>query len=156
MQPVRGAPLRPVALLGGGGVKLGMTTLRVLLVDDHELYRSALRAHLGHTPGLEVVAEAVDGTAAVAMAARLHPDVVVMDLALPGDLDGLEATRLIRQEHPATAVVALSGYGDDELTRDQALRAGASELLDKTSALERLVPAIKAAVAGLDAPPSAT
>jgi DNA-binding NarL/FixJ family response regulator len=120
--------------------------ITVLLVDDQDLYRGAIRAHLDHAPGIAVVAEAVDGPSAVRLAVELRPEVVVMDLSLPG-FDGIEATRRIKQAQPGIGVVALSGYADDEDTRRETIEAGAAVLLDKASALDELVPAIRAAVA---------
>jgi DNA-binding NarL/FixJ family response regulator len=117
--------------------------IRVLLVDDQEFYRSAIRAYLDRVPDVTVVAEAADGRTGIRLAAELEPDVVLMDVSLP-DLDGIEATRRIKQHRPATAVVALSGL-DDEVTRTASRHAGASGVLDKVSPLETLMTTIRAA-----------
>jgi DNA-binding NarL/FixJ family response regulator len=118
-------------------------TLTVLLVDDQDMYRSAVRAHLERVENIRVVDEASDGTTAVKLAATLCPDVVVLDLYLP-DLDGVEVTRQIKRARPETGVVVLSGYVD-EAERTATRRAGALDLFDKSLAFDELVPAIEAA-----------
>jgi DNA-binding NarL/FixJ family response regulator len=120
--------------------------IRVLLVDDQALIRSALHALLDAAPDLEVVAEAEDGRAAVAAADRYHPDVVVMDVRMPR-LDGIAATRQIREAHPGTAVIVLTTYDLDEYVFD-AVRAGAAGFLLKDGDADELVRAIRVAVGG--------
>lgn len=122
--------------------------ITVLIVDDHAIYRSALRAYLDRAAEVRVLAEAVDGPSAVRLAVELRPDVVIMDISLP-DFDGIEATRRIKRQCPAAGVVAMSGAIVDEETRAQTVRAGAVDLLDKACALEALLPAIRSA-AGRD------
>ena len=116
--------------------------VRVLLVDDQVLFRSALSALMATWAELEIVGEVGDGEAALREAAKLQPDVVVLDARLPG-MDGVEATRQIRQAHPKTAVLLLSGFAD-EATRAAAARAGAANMLDK-GRLAHLRPEITAA-----------
>ena len=96
----------------------------MLLVDDQVLFRTALSALLATWGELEVVGEVADGEAALRMADKLRPDVVVLDARLPG-MDGIETTRQLRQAHPRTAVLLLSGFAD-EATQAAAARAGAS------------------------------
>jgi len=99
-------------------------TIRVLLADDHALVRQGLRALLESKPGFTVVGEASDGREAVQLVEELHPDVVVMDIGMPG-LNGLEATVRIASKGFDTRVVILSMY-TDEIYVHQALRGGAS------------------------------
>jgi DNA-binding NarL/FixJ family response regulator len=120
--------------------------ITVLLADDHPVVRSGLAALLATLPGITVVAEADSGDAAVREVARLHPDVVVMDLRMPG-LDGVEATRAIADRHPETAVLVLTMFGEDSLV-DQALRAGARGYLLKSARQAEIERAIRAVAAG--------
>ena len=119
---------------------------RVLLADDHSGLRWALRGLLEET-GFEVVGESGDGADAVALAKQLRPDVVVMDLKMPV-LNGLDATRLVRDALPSTPVVVLTAFTDDELER-AALAAGATAYVAKDANLEELRAALAAAVAAL-------
>jgi DNA-binding NarL/FixJ family response regulator len=116
--------------------------VRVLLVDDQVLFRTALSALLATWGELEVVGEVADGEAALRMVEKLRPDVVVLDARLPG-MDGIETTRLLRRAHPRTAVLLLSGFAD-EATQSAAARAGAVTTLDK-GRLTALRPEIQAA-----------
>jgi DNA-binding NarL/FixJ family response regulator len=118
----------------------------VLLADDHPLVRQGLRAVLGGAGDLEVVGEASDGTEVVRMAAELGPDVVIMDLQMPG-LHGIEATREIRAQRPATAVLVLTMFEDDD-TVFAAVAAGASGYLLKGADGADIVTAIRSAAAG--------
>ncbi|WP_026423238.1 response regulator [Actinokineospora inagensis] len=119
---------------------------RVLIVDDHATFRLGLAALLDTVPGLTVVGEADCGTAAVAAAGRLGPDVVVMDLHM-SDLDGVTATERITRDHPGTAVLVLTMDDEDE-TVSAAVRAGASGYLLKTARHEEIVRAIHAVADG--------
>ena len=120
--------------------------IRVLVAEDHTIVRQGIVALLGSCGDVEVVGEAEDGRAAVRLAAKLTPDVLVMDLAMPA-LNGVDATRLVRKETPATRVVVLSMHGGEEHVRP-AIRAGAAGFLLKGSGLSDLVAAIRAVAAG--------
>ena len=121
-------------------------TLRVLLADDHPVVRSGLRALLGTIDGIEVVGEAADGDAAIREAQLLRPDIVLMDVRMPG-LDGVEATRRIRAAVPATAVLVLTMF-DDDATVFTAMQAGARGYLLKGAEQDEIVGALRAVAAG--------
>lgn len=119
---------------------------RVLLVDDQALVRTGFRVILDSQPDIEVVGEAGDGLTGVALSAELAPDVVCMDVQMPG-LDGLEATSRIVENPDAPAVLVLTTFDrDDYLFR--ALEAGASGFLLKTSSPEQLVEAVRVLASG--------
>jgi two-component system, NarL family, response regulator NreC len=120
--------------------------IRVLLADDHTLIRAGLRMVVAAQPDLTVVGEAGDGRQAVTMAQNLKPDVIVMDIGMPG-LNGIEAARQIRAALPETQVVMLSMHSDEGYIL-RALRAGAKAYLLKDSAEPDLARAIRAAAAG--------
>lgn len=115
--------------------------IRILLVDDHAVIRQALRLVLEAEPDFEVVSDVENGRAAVLAAEKLHPDVVLMDMVMPG-LNGLEATRQICQRLPSTRVVMLSGFVDEDQLTDS-LRAGARGYIVKQSDVAELVLAIQ-------------
>jgi len=121
-------------------------TMRVLIADDHSVVRQGLRMFLGADPELEVCGEARDGAEAVALARQLTPDVVVMDLLMPG-MDGITATAVIRRELPEVEVVALTSVIEDHAVID-AMRAGAIGYLLKDTDAGELCRAIKAAAHG--------
>ncbi|MDR5694796.1 MAG: response regulator transcription factor [Armatimonadota bacterium] len=121
-------------------------TIRTLVVDDHALFREGLVGILNAQPDFEVVGEAADGTEAVVKARELVPDLVLMDILLPGT-NGLEATRLIKQELPATCIVVLTVRDDDEALF-QAIRAGAQGYLLKTARSQELLEYLRGAVRG--------
>lgn len=121
-------------------------TARVLVVDDHELVRAGLATLLAVDEGIEVVGTAEDGPTAVTMALALHPDVVLMDVEMPGG-DGLTATARIRQQAPAVQVLVLTMFDVDDYVLE-ALRAGASGFLVKTTGPRELAEAVKASAAG--------
>ena len=125
-----------------------MTTeqLTIVVAEDHPLYRRALTALLGEQPGLSVVAEAEDGVGAVTAAHAEQPDVVVMDLRLPG-LDGIEATRRIVAASPHIAVLVLTMY-DDDASVFAAMRAGARGYLLKGADQADIVRAVAAVADG--------
>ncbi len=123
-----------------------MTSMRVVLADDHTLFRAGLRALLEQLPDVQVVAEARDGREAVHMVETHHPDLVLMDIAMPG-LNGLEATRRLVKEFPAIRVLILSMHKSEEYVW-QALRAGAAGYLLKDADLAELALAITAVTRG--------
>lgn len=123
-----------------------MTTLRILIVDDHTLVRAGFRSLLEKMDGCEVVAETGDGREALRLVGQLKPDVVLMDVKMPG-LNGLEATARISKDFPGVRVVILSMYTNEEYVL-QALRAGAVGYLLKDAATVELQVAIQAAMRG--------
>ena len=120
--------------------------IRVLLADDHPLVRQGLRAVLSTADDIEVAGEVSDGGDAVRAAARLSPDVVVMDLQMPG-LHGIDATARITAARPATAVLVLTMYEDDD-TVFAAIRAGALGYLVKGADGADILAAVRAAATG--------
>ncbi|MHB8901145.1 MAG: MASE3 domain-containing protein [Thermoguttaceae bacterium] len=138
-QAVAAAPAGEPAQAGGNGE--AKSVLRILLADDHKMFRKGLGNLLREHPGLEIVAEAGDGLSAVKLATELRPDVVVMDVAMP-ELGGIEATHRLRQLLPNVRVVGLSMHDEDDMARAM-LDAGANVYLRKDGSLERLVEAIR-------------
>jgi DNA-binding NarL/FixJ family response regulator len=120
--------------------------IRVLIADDQRVVRDGLTMLVGLIDGVEVVGTARDGKAAVESAARERPDVVLMDLRMPG-MEGAEATRHIRASLPETQVLVLTTYADDE-SLFPALRAGARGYLTKDASAEEIEQAIRALAAG--------
>jgi DNA-binding NarL/FixJ family response regulator len=123
-----------------------VSRIRVLIVDDQRLVRAGLRMLCESTADLDVVGEAADGVEAVRSAAELVPDVILMDLRMPG-LDGIEATRLVTSRHPTSKVLALTTFDDDEHLY-AALAAGASGFLVKDTSPVELIDAIRRAADG--------
>ncbi|WNM31440.1 response regulator transcription factor [Streptomyces sp. Li-HN-5-11] len=123
-------------------------TIRVVLADDQELIRTALQMVMADAPDLEVVGEAGDGAQAVELTAALEPDVVVMDIRMPG-MDGIEATRKITAGSSRAQVLVLTTFDDDDYVYG-ALQAGASGFLVKDMALDDILAAVRV-VAGGDA-----
>jgi DNA-binding NarL/FixJ family response regulator len=123
-----------------------VTPIRVVLADDHTLVRAGIRALLEKLPDVHVVAEASDGREAVHLVTTTQPDVVLMDIAMPG-LNGLEATRRLVKEFPAIRVLILSMHKNEEYVW-QALRAGAVGYLLKDADLAELALAITAVTRG--------
>jgi DNA-binding NarL/FixJ family response regulator len=121
-------------------------TIRVLLVDDHSVVRKGLRTFLAYDADLDVVGEAADGAEALSLAHELKPDVVLMDLLMPG-MDGIAATAAIRRALPETEVLALTSVLEDASVVG-AIRAGAIGYLLKDTQADALCEAIKAAAAG--------
>src|SRR5829696_3294638 len=119
---------------------------RLVIADDHPLFRAAIRQMLGELPDLDVVGEAGDGREAVKLCQRLQPDLVLMDLRMP-EMDGFEATREIRRESPSTVVLALTAFGEPESLLE-ALKAGASGYVLKDSSPQRIVGAIRRVLDG--------
>jgi DNA-binding NarL/FixJ family response regulator len=121
-------------------------TVRVLLADDQPLIRASLQMVITDADDLEVVGEAGDGIEAVRLAGELRPDVVVMDIRMPG-MDGIEATRRVTSGPGAAHVVVLTTFDDDDYVY-AALRAGASGFLVKDMALDDILAAIRVVAAG--------
>lgn len=120
--------------------------VRVLVVDDHDLFRAGLASLLSEQAGIEIVAQASGGRMGVRLASELHPDVVLMDIRM-ADLSGIAATREILERHPEIRVLALTvASTDDEVLA--ALRAGAAGFLTKDTEIDSVVVAIRAAVSG--------
>jgi DNA-binding NarL/FixJ family response regulator len=120
--------------------------IRVLLVDDHAMVRRGMRDFLSLHDDLEIVGEAADGAAAIAQAAALRPDVVVMDLLMPG-VDGIDATARIKAADPDVEIVAITSFVE-EARIVAALEAGASGFLLKDAEADELAAAIRAAASG--------
>jgi DNA-binding NarL/FixJ family response regulator len=120
--------------------------IRVLLVDDHAVITEGLSTLLALQPGIEVVGSASDGTGAIALSAKLQPDVVLMDMSMPG-MGGVEATRRILAGNPATRVIIVSSFADGRMVAD-ALAAGATGYVLKSLGVAELADAIRAAVQG--------
>ena len=123
-----------------------MPSLRILLVEDHITVREGIRLLIDGQSDMTVVGETSDGASAVEQAARLNPDVIVMDLAMPG-MNGLVATRAIRERTPQTVVVALTRYNDDAYLHEL-LRAGVAGYVLKQSSSAELLQAIRAVAGG--------
>jgi len=123
-----------------------MNTIHILLADDHTVVRKGLRLLLESQPGFHVVADAANGREAVALAADHHPEVVVMDIAMP-ILNGIEAARQIVAKLPQTAIVFLSMHADESYVL-RALKAGARAYLLKDSAEHDLIDAVRAVSEG--------
>jgi two-component system response regulator NreC len=115
-------------------------TIRILIADDHQIFREGLRTLLQNRGDIEVIGEAENGRAVVALAAELDPDVIIMDVAMP-DLNGIEATRQIAAARKATKVLALSMHSDSRFVT-RMLQAGAQGYLLKDCAFEELALAI--------------
>lgn len=123
-----------------------MNPISVLIADDHTLVRAGIRSLLEKLPGVVVVAEASDGREILRLVAEHQPEIVLMDIAMP-ELNGLEATRLLTDQHPKVRVIILSIYSDEEHVY-QALRAGAAGYLLKGGGAEELELAIRAVAQG--------
>jgi len=123
-----------------------MDPIRILLAEDHKIVREGTRQLLEQTPELTVIGEAADGEEAVRLAAELRPDVVVMDVRLPG-LNGIKATRAIKEQNPDMPILILSAYDDDRYVFPL-LDAGANGYLLKTTGGAELAQAIRTVQAG--------
>jgi two-component system response regulator NreC len=122
-------------------------SIRILIADDHRILRAGLKSLLDDDPRLEVVGEAINGDEAVQKAVELHPDIVLMDISMPG-LDGLEATRSVLQSVPQTKVLILTMHNDSALVQEY-LRAGVSGYILKQAAESELIDAIYAVWRGM-------
>jgi two-component system response regulator NreC len=123
-----------------------MSKAKVLLVEDHIVVRQGIKALLSDEPDLEIVGEADNGREALQAVMELQPNLVLMDISMPG-LNGIEATRQIRQRHPEVKVIVLSMHANEEYVF-QVLRAGASGYVLKQSDSSEVLTAIRAALAG--------
>ena len=123
-----------------------VSEIRVLLADDHAVLTAGLRALLSYYDDVEVVGETRDGAEAVALVAEFRPDVVLMDIAMPG-MNGLEATRLIREQHPETRVLILTQHGERQYVL-ALLKAGASGYVLKRALGSDLIAALRAVANG--------
>jgi DNA-binding NarL/FixJ family response regulator len=120
--------------------------IRILLVDDHAILREGLRALLSYYPDVEVVGEAEDGAQAIERVERLNPDIIIMDIAMPG-MNGLEATQRIHQQYPDARVLILTQYEDQPYVLPL-LRAGASGYVLKRALGADLINAVRAVARG--------
>jgi NarL family two-component system response regulator LiaR len=125
---------------------ISSSPIRVMLVDDHTMVRRGLATFLKVFDDLELIGEAADGEAAIQLCSRILPDVILMDMAMPG-MDGVTATRIIRQRFPMVQVIALTSFKEAELVQS-VLQAGAIGYLLKDVSADKLAQAIRAAHAG--------
>jgi DNA-binding NarL/FixJ family response regulator len=132
--------------MGAGGTKSDTGAITVVIADDHRAFGEALEIVLGKERDLSVIEVVTDGAAAIRAVADHEPDIVIMDMAMPG-MDGIEATRRIRDEAATTQVIVLSG-SEDELAMGRAVQAGARGFLRKTEAVGELAKAIRTAHRG--------
>ncbi len=123
-----------------------MSTLKILIVENHAIVRQGLRGLLNDQPGLSVIGEAVDGHGALKITRELRPDIVIMDIQLP-NLNGIDACRQIVKQFPETKVIALSMHGEHQLVK-QSYKAGVSGYLLKECDINDLTHAISEVVAG--------
>ena len=123
-----------------------MSKIKLLLADDHTVLRAGLKALFNAQPDMEVVAEASDGEEAIRMSRELSPDVVLMDISMPG-INGFKATSEIRKQNPAVKILALTMHEDDSYLH-QMLRAGADGYVPKKAADTELMAAIRASYRG--------
>ncbi|MFQ5721554.1 MAG: response regulator transcription factor [Candidatus Aminicenantales bacterium] len=119
--------------------------IKILIADDQKMIRQALRNLIKKEPDIEVIGEAEDGLASVKMAEKLMPDVILMDVVMPG-LSGIEATRRIKIKFPSIKIIAFSIFLDKELVREM-LKAGASAYLAKEDMVEEWLKAVKTVLA---------
>jgi NarL family two-component system response regulator LiaR len=123
------------------------TPIRIVIVDDHAMLRRGLQVFLMSYPDLELVGEAANGKEALVLCADKHPDIVLMDLMMP-IMDGITATRLIRQDFPDIEVIALTSFGEESLIKN-VIEAGAISYLFKKVSADDLAKAIRAAQNGV-------
>jgi NarL family two-component system response regulator LiaR len=121
--------------------------IRVALVDDHSIVRRGLSAYLAAQPGIVIAGEASNGEEALANAAAWRADVIVMDILMPGGIDGIETTKRLKKALPEAHIIVLSGYSDDARIIG-ALRAGAITYVEKDSEPEQLLAAVRGAAEG--------
>lgn len=123
-----------------------MSEIRLMLVDDHDVVRTGLKAYFSAQPGFKVVADLATGSQAIEQIEQTRPDLVIMDISMP-DMDGLEATRQLKARYPQVHVLALTVH-DDKQHLFEMLAAGASGYLTKQAAAEELVMAVRAVADG--------
>ncbi len=128
------------------GSAISPSPIRIVLVDDHNMVRIGLKAYFSTLPDIQVVGEAGTGEEAVRLAAELAPDVILMDLIMPG-MDGVEATRLVKKASPRTQVIVVTSYHEDEHIFP-AIRAGALSYVLKDIDPDDLAEAVRRAHAG--------
>ena len=122
------------------------SSIRVMIVDDHAMVRTGLATFLEVSDDLDLAGQATNGREAVERCEQVQPDVILMDLVMP-EMDGVAATRIIRERWPQVQVIALTSFQDKELVRD-ALQAGAISYLLKNVSMDELIAAVQAAHAG--------
>ena len=132
--------------MGRGNQLMGTDPIRIVIVDEHPMVRRGLASFLKISPGLELVGEARDGEESILICERERPDVVLMDLVMPR-MNGIEATKAIRERWPEIQVIALTSFAEKEMVQD-ALQAGAVSYLLKDVGAEDLERAIRAAYQG--------
>src|SRR5690348_2090243 len=118
-----------------------MSKIRILLTDDHALFRQGVATLISAEPDMEVAGQAPSASDAVALAAQLHPDIVFMDIGMTG-MSSFEATRLIRKERPETKIIFLSMYDDDDYLAE-CVEMGAAGYILKESPAEQLITAVR-------------
>jgi DNA-binding NarL/FixJ family response regulator len=133
-----------VRVMNGG--TQSKTSIRLLLVDDHDVARRGIRSVLASSPDLEVVGETADGEEAVKKAGELHPDIILLDISLPG-VSGIDAAKAIHKVSPETRVIFVSQHDSVRIAKD-ALSVGASGYVVKSDAGRDLLAAIDAAQEG--------
>lgn len=124
----------------------GSGIIRVLIVDDDQSVREGIKAVIGHEPDIQVVGEAVNGSEAIEAARAMMPDVILMDIVMPG-MDGIEATARIREKTPSARVLMLSQYRNEQYVR-RAKELGVAGFVNKNLSLRDLLAAIRAAARG--------
>jgi DNA-binding NarL/FixJ family response regulator len=123
-----------------------METIRILIADDHNIFRKGVRALLNSLPNMEVVGEAEDGSAVMKMAAELQPDVILMDIQMP-NINGIEATRQIVNDYPDMGIIMLTMFDDDNSTFS-AMRAGAKGYILKGASQVEMIRTIEGVASG--------
>lgn len=123
-----------------------MNTIKLMLVDDHDVVRTGLRSFLETQPGFEVIAEAKNGLQALEKAKETHPNIVLMDITMP-DMDGMEATLQLKKQYPDCQILVLTVHADKQYFMKM-LSVGASGYITKQAAADELVAAIQAVAAG--------
>jgi DNA-binding NarL/FixJ family response regulator len=124
-----------------------MNPIRIALIDDHKIVRRGLSAYFAAQPDIIVVGEASSGEEALQLAESWQVDVIVIDVLMPGGIDGIETTRRLKRLLPQVQIIILSGYADDARVIG-ALRAGAITYVEKDSQPEQLLEAVRGAVQG--------